>query len=172
MTRTVDRIPVGVADLVRRPGRQRRVELDAHFDGLATSAATVPADRPVHLDLVLESVPGSIVVTGTAEAPWTGECRRCLGPVEGSATARLREIFERDPEEGETYLLAGDELDLAPMVREALVLELPLAPVCREDCAGLCPRCGADRNEVACGCDLEVRDPRWAALDELRLPDA
>ena len=171
MRKTADGIPVSVADLVRRPTRRRDVRLDAHLDDLATSSASVPADHPVRIDVVLESVSDTIVVTGHAEATWRGECRRCLRPVGGTVGTSLREIFERDPEEGATYPLAGDEVDLAPMVREAVLLELPLAPLCRDDCAGLCPRCGADRNEADCGCDLTAKDPRWAALEGLDLPE-
>ena len=63
--------------------------------------------------------------------------------------------------------LCDDTLDLAPLVRDALVLELPMAPLCRDDCAGLCPQCGANRNEGQCGC-VAPRDPRWANLDVLR----
>jgi uncharacterized protein len=169
--KTANRVPVSVADLVRHPGRRREVHLEEHVDDLATSIAAVPADRPVRIDLVLEGVSDTIVATGTAQATWRSECRRCLRLLEGAVAVPLREIFEPDPEEGETYLLAGDHVDLAPMVREAVLLELPLAPLCREDCAGLCPRCGADRNDVPCGCDLTVRDPRWAALDGLQLPE-
>ena len=171
MKKVAERLPVGVADLLRSPGRRRTVELDAVLPDLRTSSAEVPAEEPVAVSLVLEAVSGTIVATGTAAAPWRGECGRCLRTVQGTLRARVQELFEPDPREGETYLLAGDQIDLAPMVREVVLLELPIAPLCEADCAGLCPRCGADRNEVACGCAVEDRDPRWAALDTLRLPE-
>jgi uncharacterized protein len=72
--------------------------------------------------------------------------------------------------EGESYPLAHDNVDLEPVVREAVMLELPIAPVCREDCKGLCPTCGVNRNDTSCNCDNEVKDPRWSALDTLRDP--
>jgi uncharacterized protein len=77
-----------------------------------------------------------------------------------------------DTDEAETYPLAGDTLDLAPMARDAVLLELPLAPLCREDCVGLCPTCGADRNEQPCDCDQLLANPAWAALDSLRVSGA
>ena len=65
---------------------------------------------------------------------------------------------------------APDEIDLEPLARETVVLELPQAPLCREDCLGLCPDCGVDRNEGTCSCE-PPRDPRWSVLDELRTTD-
>jgi uncharacterized protein len=79
------------------------------------------------------------------------------------------ELFEAVPLEGETYLLEDDVIDLEPMVRDALLLELPLAPLCRDDCAGLCPTCGANRNDEPCDCAEAEPDPRWAALRSLEI---
>ena len=61
--------------------------------------------------------------------------------------------------------------DLAPMVRESILLELDGDRLCAEDCAGLCPQCGVDRNEGTCDCVTDVRDERWAALDGLVVDD-
>jgi uncharacterized protein len=102
------------------------------------------------------------------EVPWTAECRRCLDPIRDVATVDLREVFEVSPVEGETYPIDGDEVDLEPVVRDAALLHLPLAPLCRPDCAGPAPEAfpatvegeGPEPDEPA-------RDPRWAALDEL-----
>jgi uncharacterized protein len=82
--------------------------------------------------------------------------------------ADVEEIFVSDSEEGETYPILGDHLDLEPLAREAVVLSLPLVPLCRPDCAGLCPTCGADRNAGPCACPPPDGDPRWSALDALR----
>jgi uncharacterized protein len=71
------------------------------------------------------------------------------------------------PEDDDMYPIVDDRVDLGPLVRDAIVLELPMAPLCRDDCAGLCPVCGANRNEGDCGC-VAPRDPRWANLDVLR----
>jgi uncharacterized metal-binding protein YceD (DUF177 family) len=86
--------------------------------------------------------------------------------------AEYREtLFEFEAREGESYPIRGEHIDLAPLTREALLLNLPLAPLCREDCAGLCPRCGADLNAGPCGCGSDERDPRWAILDVLKEED-
>jgi uncharacterized protein len=127
----------------------------------------------VYADVELDSVLGGIEVIGQVRATWVGECRRCLGPVGGELVADVRELYRPlgpTEDDEETYPIDGDHLDLAPLVRDAVLLDLPLAPLCRADCAGLCPICGADRNSEACGCPVELGDPRWGALDTLRLP--
>jgi uncharacterized protein len=162
---------VSVADLLPHPGQTKRVERDAVLDDLAISASRVPAGAPVHLDLELQAVNEGIVVVGTVRAPWEGECRRCLQLTGGEVTADVQEIYERDPVEGETRQLGDAVVDLTEMARDVVLLELPLAPLCADDCAGLCATCGVNRNETTCECATEVRDPRWAALDDLRLED-
>ena len=71
----------------------------------------------------------------------------------------------------DAFPIEGDQIDLVPAVREAVLLELPDDVLCREECAGICPVCGIDRNQGTCECDTTVRDDRWAALDQLRLDD-
>lgn len=159
----------GVADLLRRPGSWRDTDFDVVLDDLVVLGAHVPAGAPVHLDLRLEAVNEGVVAKGSATAHWQGECRRCLGPVEGTLRAEVLEVFEVHAVDGETRPLVGDHIDLDPVAREALMLELPLAPVCADDCAGLCDTCGVDRNTTSCDCAHDEVDPRWAALDGLRL---
>jgi uncharacterized protein len=123
-----------------------------------------------------DSVDGGIEVTGVVTASWLGECRRCLAPLGGELRCEVREMYRPRPdgeppdEDEETYPLSGEQLDLAPLVNDALLLELPIAPLCRDTCAGLCPICGADLNEAPCGCDRVVADARWEALEALRGP--
>jgi len=163
---------VGVADLLRRPGSARRERLEAVLDGLTTTGGRVPPGEPVVLDLRLESVNLGIVATGVVLATWEGECRRCLREIRSRLEVPVQEVFEVDPVEGETSKLDVDRIDLEPLARESVLLELPLAPLCREDCAGLCPVCGADRADAGadggCGHDEVAVDPRWAALGDLR----
>ncbi len=161
------RIPI--ASLLRHPGSAQVVERSVTLDDLRGVAAEIDSGSPVAIDVQLERVPEGVVVRGTIDAAWQAACSRCLEPVGGRVSLHLDELFERSPLEGETYLLDEDAIDLEPMVRDALVLELPLAPLCDPDCAGLCARCGANRNVARCDCaDVEI-DPRWAALRSLEL---
>ena len=157
-----------VADLVRRFGAQRPVRIAAELADLATASAEI-AGAPVEIDLVLERVTEGIVARGNIRSAWTAACSRCLAPAGGALALHVDELFEADPVEGETYPIAGEWLDLEPMVRDALLLELPTAPLCRDDCAGLCPECGIDRNSSSCECVDDDSDPRWAALRSLEL---
>ncbi|MGH9207283.1 MAG: YceD family protein [Acidimicrobiales bacterium] len=119
------------------------------------------------MEVLLESVHSGILATGTISAAWGGECRRCLTPTQGHIAVRVRELFELGGGSEESYSLAGDQLDLEPMARDAVVLELPLAPLCSNECRGLCPGCGVNRNETSCSC-VVAPDRRWAALDALK----
>jgi uncharacterized protein len=158
----------------------RRGPIDPEHELSPRSSAdtTVPEEAEVTCDVVLESFAGGVMVTGTVRAPWQGICRRCTVPVRGDLVIAVRERFTQpggrygDPgdepaDDDEAYPIVGDELDLRPMVRDAVVLELPMTPLCEEDCQGLCPGCGADRNQEPCRC-VAPMDPRWANLDVLR----
>jgi uncharacterized protein len=159
---------VNVTTERRSPGVQRRVHVEGDLPDLGTSAAAVPAGAGISGDVLVEAMTdGRVTVTGSLRAPWRGECRRCLEAVEGEVDVDVQEVFEPHPsEEAETYPLDGDTVDLEPMVRDAVLLALPLAPLCEDDCAGPDP---AD-HPVVVGDDADgdAEDPRWAALKELR----
>jgi uncharacterized protein len=159
---------VGVAALVFRPGARHRERLSGSIAGLAVVGTSVPDAAEVVVDTELAWVTDGLLATGTVSAPWVGECRRCLAPVHGELAVEFCELFEESPREGESYQLRRDTIDLTPLVREAILLELPLAPLCGPDCRGLCPTCGADLNRSPCDCAATPVDLRWAALDALR----
>jgi uncharacterized protein len=101
-----------------------------------------------------------------------GECRRCLVSVTVPIEASVDALFARDPdalEDPSSYALAPDAtgIDLRPAVREELLLAVPQWVVCREDCRGLCPRCGKDLNAGPCDCP-PAGDPRWRGLAALK----
>ena len=159
---------VNVADLLRRPGIRRHEELHGHVP-VTMVGTSVSADDDVGVRVTLEAVSEGVLATGSVTASWRAECRRCLRPVAGEVVVQFRELCERHAREGETYPLIHEQVDLEPLARETLLLELPLTALCQADCPGICPSCGADLSEGACDCEPVVRDPRWAALDDLRL---
>jgi uncharacterized protein len=170
MTTHTHPLRVPVADLLRRPGTQRTVEAEAVLPDLALSSAAVPPGEPVRVSVVLEATGSAVTATGGVRARYVAECRRCLREVRGEAVADVREVFEHRPAEGETYRLEGEELDLEPMVRDAVLLALPIAPLCDEACGGPDP----DAYPVAVEGEVEAEprpDPRWAALESLHLDD-
>lgn len=158
---------VSVGQLLRAPGDRRKEVRSGSLPGLAVTASAVPDDAEVTVEVTLDAVPGAVVATGRVTAPWHGPCRRCLAGTTGRISVDVREVFEEEPDPEQTYPIRGDQLDLGPLARDTVLLELPLAPLCREDCAGICSTCGVDRNVAPCRCDEAPKDPRWAALDAL-----
>lgn len=160
---------VPVADLVHRPGARRRERVEGRLVAPVKVVDTaLRAEDPVVVDALFEWVSDGLLATGTVEGGWEAPCRRCLKPARGDLRVDVQELFEPHPREGESYRLGHDTVDLEPLAREALTLDLPLAPLCREDCRGLCPTCGADLNLGDCDCPPAQADSRWAALDVLR----
>jgi uncharacterized protein len=129
----------------------------------------VPAGSPVEMDVRLESVMEGVLVSVELQAPITADCGRCLEPVADTLDVTLAELFlyEPDPQDPELPVLDGDFADLEPVLRDAIVLALPLNPVCSEDCLGLCASCGARLADVEPGHRHDTVDPRWSALRAL-----
>ena len=159
---------VSVTALKKSPGSVQHERRCGPGAGLQVTSARVPSGEEVCVEVDLESVHGGIMAHGFVTTRWEGECRRCLGPATGDLRTEVRELFEQGSDEQETYALRGEQLDLEPLARDAVLLELPQAPLCAEACKGLCPTCGANRNEAGCQCESTTVDPRWAALDVLR----
>jgi len=134
---------------------------------LAVADTAVPEGAVSTATVTLESVVGGVSVVGVVDAPWAGTCRRCLTPTAGTVHVAVRELYTVGGDGEETYPLDDDDVNLEPLVRDAVLLELPVTCLCRPDCKGLCPSCGADLNQGPCGC-TPPPDPRWAALDVLR----
>ncbi|HEY8218399.1 MAG TPA: YceD family protein [Acidimicrobiia bacterium] len=155
---------IDVADLLAHPGARRDVTVSAEIDALRGTAAVI--EGPVGVRASLERISHGIVVRGEVTARWAAQCSACLRALEQNLTVHVDELFEPSPVEGETYPLEGHELDLEQLVRDAVLLELPLAPHCDPPC-GPDAAGGASRPED--GDPDEATDPRWAPLAELEL---
>ena len=158
----------------------------------------VPEGADVALEVRFEAVSEGVLATGTAIAPLEGECARCLTPLTSSVTVPFQELYlygdgrhdqhdkhdrhgkhdrhdrydkhdeQDDQDDEELYYLDGDLLDLEPAFRDAVVLALPMSPLCREDCPGLCVECGVPLADAGLDHRHEAAvDPRWAALQQL-----
>jgi uncharacterized protein len=181
--------------LGRQAGSARTQQLTVPApDDLRLELARVPVGTDVHLDVKFEAVTEGVLVTGSATAPLAGECARCLTPLASTVTASFTELylydrydkhdkhdrydkhdrhdkhdrFDEDEDQDEEGLyLDGDLLDLEPVLRDAVVLALPMSPLCREDCPGLCVQCGAPLADAGPGHGHEdAPDPRWAGLKQ------
>lgn len=147
-----------------------QVDIREFGHGPVQTAGELPPEDPTFagLDLGLEgpvAVDGQLLRTGDVEFFWQarlrgrlrGACRRCLAEIVYPLEADVEVMFSADPEAGDdpsVYPLAVPvtRVDVRPAVREEVALAVSGYPLCREDCAGLCPRCGADLNAGPCGC--------------------
>jgi len=130
----------------------------------------VPEGSPVELDLRLEAVMEGVLASGRAWVTLTGECARCLEPIEDDLEVTLQELYvypESDAEEDEASRMDGEQFDLEPVLRDSVVLALPFQPVCQPDCLGLCPECGVRLLDHPGHAHEENIDPRWAGLSAL-----
>ncbi|MEW2633230.1 DUF177 domain-containing protein [Streptomyces sp. NPDC048389] len=170
-------------ELGRRPGALQRISrtVEAPKDLGIADVVGVPEGAPVELDLRLESVMEGVLVTGTARASAEGECVRCLEPLRHEVAADFQELFTypdaddrgrtAEPADGEEddedrFFLEDGLFDLESVLRDAVVLALPMQPVCRETCEGLCPECGVRLDENP-DHHHDAVDIRWAALQGL-----
>jgi uncharacterized protein len=162
-----------------------RIDLAAVREGPVETAAQVAADDPLvaGTGVALASplvVTGRLSTAGEGKYYWQArlvtvvraECRRCLAPVRVPLSQSLGLVFVSEEDAGDDddcYVVPrrATVLDLSQAVREELILAVPQFVECRDDCRGLCQRCGADLNAGPCGCQPET-DPRWAALTKLR----
>jgi uncharacterized protein len=158
-------------ELGRRAGAMKEVQTSAQAPAdLGIGVIGVPPGSPVELDLRLESVVEGVLVTGTATVEIRGECVRCLGEVSDSMEIDIQELFVypgSEFEEDEASRLEGDLVDLEPLLRDGVVLDLPFQPLCREDCQGLCVECGANLNDSPDHDHEATLDPRWEKLRRL-----
>ncbi|WP_017589545.1 YceD family protein [Nocardiopsis ganjiahuensis] len=173
---------VDTRQLGRQPGSMRTVNRIVTVpEAFETAMAGVPKGQEIELDLRLEAVMEGVLVTGTVRGGLAAECSRCLDPLSEELEAGFQEMYRyaADDEESvgsdedagdddEDYYLEGDLLDLGPVVRDAVVLALPLSPLCGPDCPGLCAECGVKIADA--GPDHghgDGVDPRWEALREI-----
>ncbi|WP_261879481.1 YceD family protein [Mycobacterium marinum] len=171
-------LTVDIARLGRRPGSMVTVHTTVDSPSrIGLDLIAIDKGAPVELDLRVESVSEGVLVTGTVAADTVGECSRCLTPVTGSVQVHLTELFaypdsttEATTEEGEVSRVVDEKIDLEQPIIDAVGLELPLSPVCRPDCSGLCPQCGVALDAEP-GHHHDQIDPRWSKLADMFTPD-
>ncbi|HVE19998.1 MAG TPA: DUF177 domain-containing protein [Ilumatobacteraceae bacterium] len=159
---------INAAELLRRPGSERRLTLEPTVAELGIVDPKFDPSSTVEVSLRLESLTDGIVVDGQLRAPWSDSCRRCLAPASGDVVCEVHELYQHVVVDPDAFEIVGDQIDLARMIRENILLDAPIAPLCRPDCAGLCPTCGIDLNTDSCDCISATIDPRWDALSQLK----
>jgi uncharacterized protein len=166
---------INVRELIGRPGTSRSLEsrLPAPTD---LSDEIVRIQPELTLRGVIESVVEGLLVRATITAPVRVACVRCLTERDEMVQATVVELFSAprttdDPAVDAGYEIVEHTIDVDTLLRDALAAAVPSNPLCRPDCAGLCPTCGADLNVAPCDGHLEQQDPRWSVLADVQIPD-
>lgn len=168
---------------------------DVTAEELALADTDAVLKGPLAVGLDLRAVEGTVCVTGVVEGTAVRQCVRCLKDFEAPIAFSLRVAYERETKSAtlgqkrdelrkkkpalaagveseelndDIYQYSGDHLELAPMLREQVILASPMHPLCQDDCLGLCPRCGKDLNEGSCPCPAETTGGPFDILRTLK----
>jgi len=166
MTRAAAPFRFPVSDLLGDPGPRRQVGIDTAVDWSLELSRVGPR---LAADLTLEGASGGVLVRGRVETAVTHTCHRCLIEWTEPRILAITEVLGLD-DDPDGYPLDGDVADLEPVVRDLVLLDLPLAPTCRPGCLGLCARCGGDLNTGSCPGHEEEVDSPFASLRDLLEP--
>jgi uncharacterized protein len=169
-------------ELPRRAGEMKEYSLDIQVsENFGINLISVPAGETIEVDARLESVTEGILLSADVYAVAKGECIRCLDPVEIVIERKIQELYNYEPtnERGkkkknepeiddldieDELMMQGQIMDLETPIRDAVVLSLPINPLCNQDCLGLCPECGEKWAGLAQDHAHETMDARWAGL--------
>lgn len=160
---------INMKDLASR-GKPQHLEGTLDASRLVSNRRDVLQYTPVQAKLDANYMAGLVHVDGQLDGEFTLSCSRCLNDVKLELNIPFHEAFSKDERyddennEDDIFYVPHDEFDLVPYLEAAFLLELPLVALCRDDCRGLCPTCGTNRNEADCSCETERIDPRLADL--------
>lgn len=156
---------IPVHDLMRKPGAMSEGKYAFTLDAdLGAGLAKVSKGAQIGLSLRLESVHEGIYVSGTLKTTAEAECSRCLEPVSIPVAVDIQELFAYSLEVEDDLVIQDEHIDLEQVIVDSVVLNLPFTPICKADCLGLCPECGANLNEEPGHAHEAKIDSRWSEL--------
>lgn len=162
---------INVFDVSHRIGEERVVRLnETLLERWGEGMAYIDAGQTVSVDVRLEGLHDGILISAEVETEATGECVRCLDPVQIPVRVEFQELFAYSPTEELEFSVHDNHVNCEPLVRDAVVLSLPFQPLCDDDCLGLDPESGEKLTEPRAQ-TAESIDPRWAALEALASDD-
>lgn len=164
---------IDLANIAGTPGARGSFEISEGF----SPAEGVSAVGPVVGEITVENTGSLLLVRGRLQAVLKMACARCLSDTEQTVEVEVEEEFASegagpevvtvDREEPEAAAISDYVLDLHEFARQQIMVNMPMAALCRPDCRGICPQCGRNLNQGQCGCEAQGSDGRWAKLGQL-----
>jgi uncharacterized protein len=163
---------INLHELPRRAGEMREYSLNFPApEDVGIPLLKIPTGEEINLDFKAESVDDGVLITGIVRSHAVGECGRCLEKVEMEIDQRFQELFlyasrasDNPDEDDELFFLDGDVADIEIPIRDAVILSMPINPICSQDCEGLCAECGEKWRDLPDDHAHEVTDHRWTGL--------
>ena len=163
---------VNLHELPRRAGEMREYELAFPVsEAIGVPLLQIPVGAELKISFRAESVDDGVLVTGKVQSHAVGECGRCLEPINLEVKQNFQELFlyasraaENPEDDDELFILDGDIADLEIPIRDAVILSMPINPVCEDECEGLCAGCGEKWRDLPDDHAHEIIDPRWSGL--------
>lgn len=158
---------INIQQIHQQKDQTLALQFETSFDDVVKSVRNLTGLSPLEVNVKLKRTgEEQIDVTGTLQGEMTLICSRCLKRFPKTVEVEIDEIYanQGDHEDSDFWPIEQGELDLTPMLRENLVLAIPFAPICAEDCKGLCSVCGNNRNIEPCSCEDQKIDPRFEKL--------
>jgi uncharacterized protein len=162
----------------------RKVRFDLDFPAGEIDLGGLRQIGPLHADgeaELLSNTLGELRITGNLRAEIEADCDRCLDPVRQPLESRFDLFYRPAPEnsvphdvaidagEAEIGFYEGGGIELGEVLREYILLSLPMQQICKTECRGICPQCGLNRNTGQCQCETKLVDERWSALRNLKV---
>jgi len=162
---------VNLHELPRRAGEMRTYQLQFQLEeAIGTAMLAIRKGEGIEIEFKAEAVSDGVLISGNVKSSAKGECGRCLDEINWKVDEEFRELFlyesrkVDDEEEDELFAMDGDIAEIETAIRDAVVLTMPINPLCKEDCKGLCSECGERWENLAPDHTHEKTDPRWSGL--------
>ena len=161
---------VDVARIIKHDGASQNVEISKIIDDISDIFTGYSFNRPVRFSGSIVNDKGILKLTGVIETVYSAQCGRCLSEMEIGVSLAVREFIYGEPpeEDSEAYTYAGKTVDMEQIIKDNIILNLPVRQICSDDCIGLCSECGTNLNIASCDCKKESSDPRLEVLNKLK----
>jgi uncharacterized protein len=159
---------VDVRDILKSNGESLDIEFDNKIEELNVTDSEISFDKPVYFKGNVLNISGVLKLEGDLKAEYEAKCIRCLKDIKRTLNIKIKEDIQSADtvDETEAYTYFDNHFDLGKILTDNIILNIPMKDLCREDCKGLCPVCGADMNIADCGCSVDNFDPRMEALKD------